>query len=185
MLPELLTNQNLQQILLIIVTVYFTQACVNYFINRRQKWTLIHTSISSIKQVKYKLGAAAYHRYEAEIFSNYYEMLSNYPDINQANIDLIKSLPVLSQEMYSLYSEIFYHLSVIEQNIDKKNWEKIEEYVQAIYNYNLIDIKHPKELTNVNLENYKKETADHIKLILKKEIDGKIDLFIEKLISIL
>ena len=113
-----LTSERFWQVILVLLTVYVTNLVSTIFQKRREKEIKTQDAIANIKKFGYLLEKSAYHRYEAEIFFNYYLAINrlNHSAVTFEEAKRISTnLMFLSNDMYKIYADLFHELSKLQQ----------------------------------------------------------------------
>lgn len=170
-------------VLIIIVTDYLATKRAILLSKRKS----LSDAISNLQMTGYLLEKAAYNRYEAEIFSNFYDgvrRINNDQTMYEEYKKHVLALPELGNKMYIQYGKAFKYINIIKQNISKKEYERLEKVVQEIIGYKTLLIETPnyKEIKTMSeLEKYKEDAVQAVKKRLIVMIKDPFVSLIQKL----
>jgi ribosomal protein L7/L12 len=169
---------------IVFFTSFITAYLSHYFISQREKNVTAQNQIAEISGLLYLTRMTLYQRYEAELYSNYYEKRG---EINKTKVNFDKEREELqnnimrkkSEEIYELYKEL--HSGITKLRQVKKLSKSLEEKFNETLNYKtLVFKKDYKKIRSVKeLEEYKEAGLKEIKKYIKELKD--FHLFISNL----
>jgi hypothetical protein len=173
--------------LIIFFTAFFTAYFTHMFITKRERDITARNKISNIAGLLYLIRMSFYQRYEAELYSNYYEQRGKTKKAGQ-NFDKKQEelqnsiMREKSEDIYKLYKDL--HKEITELKQVKSLSTSTEERITNILNYKtLVFPIGYKEIKDIKaLEEYKKIGLKLIKSYIK-ELQQDSELVISSLKS--
>ena len=146
---------------IILFTSLITTYLSHLFIAKREKKRIARNQIAEISGLLYLIRMTFYERYEAELYSNYYEKRA---EITKKHASFDKEQEMLqnnimrqkSEHLYTLYKEL--HTGITKLREVKKLSKSTEENISNILNYKTLFF----------MEDYKKNALQDIKEHIKK-----------------
>lgn len=158
---------------IILFTSLITTYLSHLFIAKREKKRIARNQIAEISGLLYLIRMTFYERYEAELYSNYYEKRA---EITKKHASFDKEQEMLqnnimrqkSEHLYTLYKEL--HTGITKLREVKKLSKSTEENISNILNYKtLFFMEDYKKIKTIQeLEEYKKNALQDIKEHIKK-----------------
>ncbi len=166
--------------IIIFFTAFLTAYFSHIFITKREKDVTIRNKISNISGLLYLIRMSFYQRYEAELYSNYYEQRGKFrktgKNFDKKQEDIQNNITrKKSEEIYQLYKDL--HKEFTELRQVKTLSAPTEEKITNILNYKtLVFSTDYKEIKNTkDLQEYKKVTLKLIKSYIKElQEDSKL-----------